>query len=392
MDRKRINIEILSLVDDSEVCYDYPWGRLSFFTLLSSLLTSVKSTDRGGKIRKYTIYGFLIIFQVVLLSILQPREEEVEQPYVYSLCVPDDAVDVRVDALVYEFVYGGQEYSGDEEDDGEEQGGQEFGGGEEDDGEEQCGQDYGGGEEDDGEEQEEIQGEMEQQIGEEIEEGNEEYVDVQQDDGNVGDYYSWSLYLRHESPRDNWPVQPDTEYRAEENIPQGSSYSGYNDDYYATNEHLNTLLAEQRSYFDDQFAEQRCYFDDRISGVRDEVLQQFDHLEFLVSNSSKDVDHQYEEMQRFMENMQREIQTSVAQMHGKFEEMMVVRHTGGGGGTVGGGDVTGCETVSTNPVVVDRGKKTLASSSISVDIPILCDVNKRKESQFLDWLMRSKPT
>ncbi|KAL2511856.1 protein of unknown function (DUF1985) [Abeliophyllum distichum] len=203
MDRKRINIEILSLVDDLEVCYDYPWGRLAFFTLVSSLLTSLKSTDRAGKIKKYTIYGFPIIFQmwiyevcpeigerfseklqttyprilnwdahhqvhqttileflnsteVVLLPILQPREEEVEQPYVYSLCVPDDAVDVRVDALVYELVYGGQDNGGDEEDDGEEQGGQEFGGGEKDDGEEQGGQDFGGGEEDDGEEQEEI--------------------------------------------------------------------------------------------------------------------------------------------------------------------------------------------------------------------------------------------
>ncbi|KAL2512434.1 protein of unknown function (DUF1985) [Abeliophyllum distichum] len=219
MDRKKINIETLSLVDDLEVCYDYPWGQLSFSTLLWSLLTAVKSTtDRGSKIRQYTIYGFPMIFQmwiyevcpqigerfaeklqttyprilnwdahhqvhrttileflnsteVVLLPILQPREEEVEQPYVYSLCVPDDAVDVRVDALVHEFVYGGQEYGGDEEDDGEEQGGQEFGGGEEDDGQEQGGQEYGGGEEDDGEEQEEIQGEMEQQIGEEREEG-----------------------------------------------------------------------------------------------------------------------------------------------------------------------------------------------------------------------------
>ncbi|KAL2481268.1 protein of unknown function (DUF1985) [Abeliophyllum distichum] len=203
MDRRKINIETLSLVDDLEVCYDYPWGRPSFFTLLGSLLTSVQSADRGREIRPYTIYGFPMIFQmwiyevcpqigerfaeklqttyprilnwdahyqvhrttilnflnsteVVFLPILQPREEEVEQPYLYSMCVPDDAEDVRVDTIVHEFVYGGQEDDGGEEDDGEEQGGQEFGGGEEDDGEEQeeqGGQEFGGREEDDGEEQ-----------------------------------------------------------------------------------------------------------------------------------------------------------------------------------------------------------------------------------------------
>ncbi|KAL2532731.1 hypothetical protein Adt_06082 [Abeliophyllum distichum] len=267
-----------------------------------------------------------------------------KQPYLYSMCVPYDAVDVRVDTIVHEFVYGGQEDGGGEEDDGEEQGGQEFGGGEEDDGEEQGGQEFGGGEKDNGEEQ-----------------GGQQYGGGEED--------TEMLVI---------------------------TIVEYDDDYYATNEHLNTLLAEQRSYFDDQLAEQRCYFDDQISGVRDEVLQQFQHLESLVSNSSRETGHQYQEMQRFIENMQREIQTSVAQMHGKFEEVMVVRPTagsgGGGGGTVGGvggGTVGGGDA---NPVVVDRGKKTLGSSSISVDIPILCDVNKRKESQFLDWLMRSKPT
>ncbi|KAL2455680.1 Uncharacterized protein Adt_47160 [Abeliophyllum distichum] len=87
--------------------------------------------------------------------------------------------------------------------------------------------------------------------------------------------------------------------------------------------------------------------------------------------------------------MQREIQTSVAQVHGKFDEVMVVKPGGGGGGG-GGGTVSGGDA---NPVVVDRGKKTLGSSSLSAaDIPILCDINRRKESQYLDWVMRSKPT
>ncbi|KAL2541182.1 Alpha-galactosidase 1 [Abeliophyllum distichum] len=115
-----------------------------------------------------------ILKPVVLLPILQLREEEAEQPYVYTLYVPEDAVDVCVDAVVHRFVYGGQEH-----------GGQEY----------------------DGQEQEEI--------GDRMEEGNEEDVDVQQDDGNVGDYYCWSPYLSHESPRDNWPIWPDMEYTAE---------------------------------------------------------------------------------------------------------------------------------------------------------------------------------
>ncbi|KAL2492915.1 Uncharacterized protein Adt_28543 [Abeliophyllum distichum] len=123
MDRRKINIETLSLVDNLEVCYDYPWGRPSFFTLLGSLLTSVQLPDRGREIRQYTIYGFPMIFQ-------------------------EDGGGEEGD--------GEEEDGGGEEDGGEEQGGQEFGGGENDDGEEQeeqGGQEFGRGAKDDGEEQ-----------------------------------------------------------------------------------------------------------------------------------------------------------------------------------------------------------------------------------------------
>ncbi|CAA2957550.1 Hypothetical predicted protein [Olea europaea subsp. europaea] len=90
-----IEISTLSIVDDQDIFFSYPWGKVSYRRLIGGFRASLgrKFVDAKNKKEKtvtYTGHGFPIAMQLHIHATLHPTKAERGQPYISTIVLFED--------------------------------------------------------------------------------------------------------------------------------------------------------------------------------------------------------------------------------------------------------------------------------------------------------------